>query len=159
MVAGAMLLMGCEDTTRLYLYKDAATVARADTDYFDCELEAARAVPQDTQIETTPVYITPVRTSCTGFGIRTTCSSTGGDVYGGQTYSYDANEDLRTEYFARCLAKRGYSATELPLCDKGSVAPSVLSKLGGKLRQPASGACYFSVTDRAGNVVYANEVQ
>lgn len=153
-----VLLSACVPTTGYYLYKDGGTVSRADTDYFDCELASARSVPTDTQIGTTPVYTTPVQTNCYNTGYSVQCNSTGGDVYGGETYSYDANADLRADFWARCMVSKGYQVTELPNCDTSKVQPAVLEKLGGKLRRPQPGSCYVQVTKNTGNIVYPTEV-
>lgn len=154
-----LLLSACVPATSSYLYKNGGTVSRADADYFDCELSAARYVPVDTRVDTTPVYTTPVQTNCYNIGYSVQCSTTGGDVYGGRTYSYDANAELRSGFWARCMAARGYQVTKLPNCDTSKVQPEVLKMLGGKLRAPSPNACYVQVTDKAGNIVYAPEMK
>lgn len=151
-------LGACVATTESYLYKEGATVAKTDTDYFQCEVEAARGIPQETRLATTPTFTTPVQTNCYRIGYSVQCNSTGGQTYGGQTYSYDANSELRATYFARCLAARGYNVVELPVCDKSKVPADLLKKLGGKQRLPQQEACYVAVTERAGNIVYKSEL-
>ncbi len=152
------LLGACGAPSASYLYKEGGTVARADNDYFACELDAARGVPQDTRVATTPVYTTPVKTSCTPVGDSVECTTTGGEVSGGEVYSYDANADLRTRYLAQCLRARGYSSSVLPRCKSGSVSSAALQTLGGALRPPRDGACYVSVTEHAGNIAYPYEI-
>lgn len=157
-MTSALLLCACLPTTESYLYKDGGTVSRTDTDYFECELAAARGVPQDTRVGTTPVYSTPVQTNCYNIGYSVQCNTTGGQVYGGDTYTYDANSELRASYFARCLVARGYNVIDLPKCDSSKVPEELLRKLSGKQRPPREDACYLPVTSRAGNVVYASEL-
>ncbi len=153
-----ILLIGACQATEQYLYKDGNSVARADNDYFECEVAAARGIPQDTRIGTTPIYTTPVQTNCYNIGYSVQCHSTGGQVYGGDTYTYDANSKLRASYFARCLAARGYGVVELPKCDRSKVPSELLQKLSSKQRPPREDACYVPITERAGNVVYASEL-
>lgn len=156
---GVVVLAGaCLPTSQAYLYKTNGTVASADNDYFECELEAARGVPQDTRVGTTPVYRTPVQTNCYNVGYSVQCNSTGGQVYGGDVYTYDANSELRATYFARCLAARGYNVVDLPKCDIKKVPADLLTKLQGKQRPPREDACYVPVTTRAGNIVYESEL-
>ena len=152
-----LFVVGCEASTDLYLYREGGTVSRADNDFFECELAAARAVPQDTRVETTPTFTTPVQTNCynTVYGVQ--CNTTGGQVYGGQTYTYDANSDLRSSFLARCLASRGYSVAEFPVCEATGLPASFRERLAGRLRPPAEGACYLPITERAGNIIYASE--
>ena len=140
------------------MFKPGVSVARASSDLFDCELAAAQEVPQSIQVETTPTYTTPVETTCTTIGNTVTCESTGGDVYGGETYSYDANADLRARYLARCLAGRGYGVASLPPCELSRVPADLLARLSGPQRAPREDACFVSISDGAGNVVYASEL-
>ena len=151
-------LTACVPTTSNYLYKSKADVTRADRDDFECELAASRAVPEAMRVGTTPTYTTPIQTNCYNIGYTVQCNTTGGQVYGGQTYSYDANSKLRAEHYARCMVSRGWGVVELPNCDPEKVPTSLRAKLGGKLRPPAEGACYYGITERAGNVVYAAEL-
>ncbi len=151
-------MAACVPTNEVYLYKPGASVARADSDLFDCRINAARMVPTDTQIATTPRYTTPVQTQCYNIGYSVQCHSTGGQTYGGNTYSYDANQDLRARYLAQCLASKGYSATEIPACDAKKVPAGTLEMLRGKQRAPSENACYVPITEGVGNVVYASEL-
>ena len=151
-------MTACVPTTSNYLYKSSADVSRADRDSFQCELAATRAVPEALRIGTTPTYTTPVQTNCYNAGYSVQCYTTGGQVYGGDTYTYDANSKLRSEHYAKCMVSRGWSAVELPDCNPEQVPSSLRAKLGGKLRSPTEGACYFGITERAGNVVYASEL-
>jgi len=44
------------------------------------------------------------------------CSAYGGNTYGGQTYSVDANAGLRQNVIQQCMAKRGWQLVNLPPC-------------------------------------------
>lgn len=159
LVGSAFLaLVACVPTSSDYLYKSNADVARADSDDYTCELEAAKAVPASMRVGTTPTYTTPSHTNCYRVGNSVQCTTTGGQTYGGDTYSYDANNNLRKEYYARCMAAKGWSAVSLPNCNMDKVPVVLKTQLVGKLRAPAEGACYVPITKRAGNIVYASEL-
>lgn len=157
-VVGAMV--GCSASGRLasYGYRANTTVAQLDKDNFDCRVAAANQVPANTQINSTPGYITPVQTQCRVRGYTTQCTSYGGERLGGETYSYDANRGLRAEYFQRCLASKGYQVFSLPTCPQGSVSPELRSALTGKLRTPSEGACLVQVTSNVPNIAFPGEL-
>lgn len=138
----------------MYGYRPDTTIAQKDKDGFDCQLQAAREVPVNSQIRTTPSYVTPMQTNCYG----TSCYTTGGQVIGGNTYSYDANAALRNEYFARCMVSRGYQFTQQPLCSKDQVTDALRNQLSGDLRAPAEGSCVVPITNKASNLAYRGEV-
>lgn len=151
-----LVLSGCDAPPAPYLYRPNTTVSTKDNDIFQCHLAAAQQVPANTQIGTTPVYSTPITTSCYGY----TCTTSGGQVYGGNTYSYDANASLRSEFEDRCMATKGYSSTILPSCPANLAVPDELrNKLSGKLRAPETGSCRLPITERTSNLVYSNEMK
>lgn len=159
LVAGSLgFLVACQATTEHYVYKEGGTVSRADNDYFECEVVAARGVPQDTRVGTTPTYTTPVQTNCYNYGSSVQCYSTGGQTYGGNAYTYDANSKLRAKYFAKCMVARGYNVVELPKCDRSKISDELMEQLSGNQRMPTENACYLPITDTAGNVVYPSEL-
>jgi len=147
-------LAACAPGARSYLYKSGGTVAEADRDIFECRVEAAQQVPAQTRIGTTPIHTTPARTYCNPVGDRIRCYTTGGQTYGGETYSYDANAGLRADYEARCLAARGYTATQVPLCAEDALSEDVTQALSGRLQPPGARACYVPITGNAGNILY-----
>ncbi len=77
------------------------------------------------QVGVTPTYVTPIQTNCYNYGYSVSCTTTGGDVYGGQTYSYDANAKLRDRVVGQCMEDLGYQAISLEQCP-----PGVLEKAG-----------------------------
>ena len=145
----------CVPSQQTYLFKEGATVGQKEADIFDCRVEATRAVPQNTQLRSSPGYRTPITTRCSD----KRCTTTGGDIIGGRTYSYDANAGLRREYLARCIASKGYSATTLPTCPSNSeIRADILGSLGGRLREPREGACIEPISAKSGNLVYPGEI-
>lgn len=116
-------------------YKAGGTPATAVRDLTDCEVIAARQVPQQIVVSTTPTYTTPVQTSCNQIGSQTFCNSTGGQTYGGQTRSSDANAGLRQRVFNQCVADKQYRYVDIPACPSGvsiSVASEVFPPLTPK---------------------------
>lgn len=149
----------CETPPSVYIYKPNTTVAQKDQDEFECELKASQAVPTDTQFGTTPTYTTPIQTNCYGYGYSASCTTTGGHVYGGQSYSYDANSDLRAEYWARCMVSKGYGGSELPVCPASKLPENATELLRSKLRAPREDACQVKITDRSTNLLYSSELK
>jgi hypothetical protein len=82
----------------------------------DCQVYAAQTVPANTQVGQNPTYVTPTNTNCYAIGTSVTCSQTGGNVYGGDVYSYDANAPLRQSVITNCMNKKGYFYISLPEC-------------------------------------------
>lgn len=159
-----ILLAACADSGTIpYVYKEGATVSLKSSEMFSCRLNAAREVPVNTQVASTPTYQTPTYTSpyyttCNGYSCVTTGGQTsGGQIYGGQTYSYDANDEMRNEYVVRCMAGKGYQFSEFPRCASKSVPEGLAQTLTGKLRAPREGACIVSVDGKSGNLVYPEE--
>ena len=147
-------LSGCEEATGFYLYRADTTVPEASRDYFECEVASAQNVPTDTRVETTPIYTTPIQTNCYPSGYSVQCYTTGGQVYGGNTYTYDANAELRGKFMGRCLVGKGYSGYELPRCKEDSISEEILTTLrSGRLNPPRTNACYVPIND-VGNVAY-----
>ena len=102
-VVPLLLVAACGPGKSVYVYRSDATVAEADKVVFDCRVAAARNVPSDTQVYSTPAWSTPVYTDCASNRGRTSCVTSGGFTMGGDVHSYDANSGLRAEYFRRCV--------------------------------------------------------
>jgi hypothetical protein len=125
-LAFLLLLSGC--VTDTVWYKEGANPAAVNSAATDCAVEAANRVPQNTQVGVTPTYSTPVQTYCNNTGYGTvSCTSYGGDVYGGNVYSYDANQGLRNQVMEQCMARRGYALLSLPVCSPDQAAKAKLS--------------------------------
>jgi hypothetical protein len=86
------------------------------SDELECRVQAAKTVPNNTQIGQNPTYAVPSTTNCYNLGTVISCSQSGGQVYGGDTYSYDANAGLRSEVTNQCMAKKGYTYIALRSC-------------------------------------------
>lgn len=153
----AGILCGCEPSSSVYLYKPNTSVARADRDYFDCELAAAQRVPVNTQISTTPTYTTTAYTNCYGYGYSASCYTSGGQTYGGQTYSYDANTSLRNDFWARCMSDRGYVGVEFPRCSSETRELVGVDTLMATLKAPKENSCVVDVTSNIGNLIHMTE--
>lgn len=130
-------LTACEMPPRTGFWKSGATLAQLESDSTDCEVFATRQVPVSTQVGTTPTYTTPVNTSCYNYGYSVQCTTTGGQVYGGTAYTYDANAGLRERVGIQCMASRGYQVVTYEFCSDAEVANGVRPFNSGRL-PPAS---------------------
>ena len=132
------------------------------SDMISCAVDAAKQVPASTQVGTTPTFTTPVTCNTYGtvstyggfgsFGGSTNC--TGGQTFGGQTYSYDANQGLRDTVYTQCMAKKGYSRTAapIPLCKPEQIPVGYVSDTT-KVHEPIEGSCVIEGTNYSGSVV------
>lgn len=107
-------------------HRAGVTPQKQSSDLVSCEVKAARDVPQNTQVGTTPVFVTPAHTNCYSTGYTTQCTTTGGQVTGGNVYSYDANAGLRSKYITQCMAEKGYTKYSLPQCNAKDLKGKVL---------------------------------
>jgi hypothetical protein len=163
--AALLFVTGCEMTTadmvkqgkpieKVYPVKKGVTVDRYDNDWLNCKIEAAQRVPQNMSIGTTPIYRTPVQTQCysNGYG-GATCTQTGGQTYGGDTYSYDANTKLRVDAQKQCLSRMGYRSAMIPKC-----SPSAnIRQVSNTLPPLSAGTCY--VADEKGSYAITEQTK
>jgi len=124
-------LMGCMEPQDIYDEYDQGIPWRAfpfqsgielsilDTDRTNCTIEAEQRVPQRIVSRTTPAFSTPVQTNCNQIGVQTLCNSTGGQSYGGQTVSSDANDGLRYRAYQQCMVGKSYLLIDIPACPPG----------------------------------------
>lgn len=124
------------------LYLAGATEASRNRDVTNCQVYAAQQVPQNQVIRTSSSYTTPVQTTCNHIGTQVFCNTSGGQTYGGGTYSVDANANLRSRVYHQCLADRGYRYVNLPVCPAG-----VVLKNRGKLPPLSRTTCYMATPD------------
>jgi hypothetical protein len=154
------LLISCVEESKNYLFKPGISVDTKSKDFFECKVAAATAVPANTQIDTTPIFNTPVQTNCYSYGYSgVQCSSTGGQVYGGDTYSYDANAGLRQEHEARCMAARGYRVSQFPVCAPSKVPTDFATIAGSTIRPPKEGSCIVVFANGGSNLLYPEEAK
>ncbi|WP_172960954.1 hypothetical protein [Oceaniglobus roseus] len=127
-----LLLLACAPYRGFY--REGVSVTRLNADLTDCEVSGVNRVPPNTQIRTTPIEVLPPRRVCSRDGLH--CRLIGGDIVGGETYTYDANAGLRARVISQCMAARGYSPVEIPMCspeaqrDSGGRVPATLPPLG-----------------------------
>jgi hypothetical protein len=79
--------------------------ANYQADYYDCEMQAARAFPVQMQTTTSPSV---TNTNCTGYGNSATCTST---TSPGQTYNSGGDVNLGNRIGATfsCMGAKGWS--------------------------------------------------
>ena len=155
----ALVLAGCAPTTATYHWKQGASMALLNDDLLTCRASAARDIPVDTRVGQTPIMQTPIQTICRPGATpgETVCTTTGGDIYGGDVYSYDANAKLRGDYFGRCMSNKGYNVAEVPLCDS-TQQPADLTAIARKgNRPPVEGACAVRLQSGGPLLVYPSE--
>jgi hypothetical protein len=99
------------------VYKPGSTGEQRLTALTDCETQALSKVPRAIATGMTPAYTTPSNVQCYGTGAYVSCQQYGGQTYGGNVYSYDANQELRDRVTLQCLAQKGYQVISLPTCD------------------------------------------
>lgn len=149
----ALALSSCGPRSIDYAYRADTTVAQHDRDALRCEVEATERIVPNIQTRRTPVYYTPVQTNCQQVGTQTQCTTTGGEMRGGEVYSVDVNEDLRAEVQVQCMRDRGYQIVTLPGCRSSAVTPETRARLSDRLFAPAPDVCAVQITQRGSNVV------
>lgn len=127
-------------------YREGASYSAQQRDLLGCKVKATSSVPESLRVATTPVFVSPVRTTCDG----KTCTTTGGEVSGGNVYTYDANADLRASFERQCMADRHYSVVRLPMCS-GAVRARITGPVPGAL--PKLGETSCAVASESGAVV------
>lgn len=134
-------LSACAPQVTEGYWQDGAAVSRIDQSFTQCQVEALRDVPQSVAVGTQPSYTTPVQTNCYNTGYSAQCSSTGGQIIGGQTYSYDPNAGLRNRVEAQCMANRGFSLVSLLVCTATQRNSGALRGFSGNLPPLQTVAC------------------
>lgn len=157
------LLAGCQVATNSgYMYRDKPTTKSKKAEaMLSCEVFATKEVPVSNQTSTTPTFRTPTYTtpvSCyTGYGGYTSCSggqTTGGQTFGGNLVTKDANLDLRNRVYNQCMVNKGYKTTPfpIPICAEEQIpAGYVTSKT--ILRKPVQGSCAINGANNSGSVI------
>ncbi len=141
-VFSAVLLAAClpaEPYTSAW--REGATAAQADSAQTDCLIEAANRVPQSVQTYSTPVYRTPSNVQCSSYGNYVNCQEYGGQVYGGDIQSYDANAELRLRATQQCLGKKGFGIATIPACTAEQAKQGVVSFRSGRLPAASNVLC------------------
>lgn len=136
------LMAGCMPTEPYnFAWREGATAGQASSAQTDCQIEAANRVPQSIQTYTTPVYRTPSNVQCNAIGTYVSCQEYGGQVYGGNLQTYDANAELRLAATQQCLAKKGFGIATIPACTPEQTKKGVVSFQSGRLPASSSLLC------------------
>lgn len=107
-----VLLSGCNYTV---YHQAGKSVQDRDRDITNCDVQALRDAPVQTQIR----YTAPQPRE------RKICDDKGNcltETYWTrpEPYTVDINEDLRSRVKAQCIMDQGYSQVSLPMCDNGT---------------------------------------
>lgn len=119
-IISTILLSACQSTngSKIYYASEDLTTKGINQGLKQCKLESISKVPANTVVTTSPSYTTPVQCN-TIFG---NISCTGGDTYGGNVSSYDANAGFREEIRDDCLSEKGIiQLSDLPKCETWSL--------------------------------------
>lgn len=138
----ATFLVGCVASQPINTaWREGATGPQASSAQTDCMIEAANRVPEAARTYSTPVYRAPSNVQCSTIGNYVNCQEYGGQVYGGQIQTYDANADLRMRATEQCLAKRGFSVVQFPACTAEQAKQGVVRFGNEKLPAASSILC------------------
>lgn len=124
-------------------YKVGGTTASYNRDVTNCEVAAAQKVPAKMITRTTPVYTTPVQTYCNQVGSQVICNSVGGQTYGGDVITTDANANLRKRVYSQCMTDKGWAWITVPVCPKGVTINSLRQSANGGFPVWTKATCYI----------------
>lgn len=139
-VVSVTAVSGCMEETMWY--QAGVSPGKVYNDSTDCQVAAAQRVPVNSQLRQTPVFTTPVQTSCFGYGYSVSCTQTGGQTYGGDVYSVDANARLRSRVIGQCMMNRGYQLIKVRKCEDKDLRNGV--KRYAVLPQLSPNSCYVN---------------
>ena len=147
MLLFAVLLSGCATSVPIW-YKANTPPSRSLHSATDCEIHGVQSVPASNHVRTTSTFQTPTHVRCNP--VTNSCTASGGDTIGGQTYTVDVNADLRAKVVRQCMAKRGWQLVTLPTC--GVPQHTAYNEAPDKYRAPkgiTAESC--AILDRARN--------
>lgn len=124
-------------------YREGASVSRMQSDTIDCQVAALKDAPVANQVRQSPPIFFPGRTVCNSAG---QCYQTPGYWEPGRIYTVDANEGLRNQVEAQCMARRGYRPVTLEPC-KQNVKSQVPQQRTDKLPPLSSASCFVKFED------------
>ena len=125
-LVGAGILVAACGPVDVY-HRAGAPAPLQEADLVQCETVGVNEVPTNTQVRTTPIVVTPTRTTCVEKNGKQECTTTGGDVTGGETESFDANEGLRERVVNQCMISKGYRKYTLDECTSRQLKGKTLS--------------------------------
>jgi hypothetical protein len=103
-------------------HKTGATMQRQQSDLVTCQAKALQSAPVDIRTGRTPTYYVPERRTCHKTATGQDCRIYGGYWEGGEIYTYDANEQLRSKLQQQCMSGKGYAKVRLPRCEREQIA-------------------------------------
>lgn len=136
-----------------FAYKPATNSVKKADDWTSCEIEAAQRVPVNTQVGQTPTFVTPMYTTCGAYS----CYTSGGQVMGGDVYSYDANAELRNRAQNQCMARKGYQLYEANLCKKSQIPEGLSGNPTAQIIHPEGNFCIADLGGMSIPVAVAEE--
>ncbi|WP_170424441.1 hypothetical protein [Ruegeria arenilitoris] len=143
-----MALSACTGPLSLY-YREGESVARAQSDTTQCQVQAVQNVPVANQVRQSPPTYWPGRTYCDSRGH---CHRSPGWWQPGQVYTVDVNAGLRNSVEAQCMAQKGYRPVSLPPC-KQNVKASVAAQRTTKLPPLGTESCYVKFDDGSFQII------
>lgn len=137
------------------IWREGVDFSTRQNDYTNCEVASLQQVPRAIATAQTPIVRTPqttfspATTRCYGAGNMVNCTTTpaivsGGQVSGGQIYSYDANGDLRQRVLEQCMINKGYQLVTLPPCTKLEAESGHVISQAAPLPNAKSASCFLS---------------
>jgi hypothetical protein len=104
--AAALALSGCAQKWE----KPGATPEEFDAMKSACQTQSfAQFPPMPRNVQLTAGYVTPVTTTCNGFGYTATCYSTGGQYVAPVVITVDDNQNARNQATRSCFYQNGWS--------------------------------------------------
>lgn len=110
------VLSGCVEQPMLLIHKTGSTMEERRYALDQCEFEAINVVPRAMATQVSGGYYSPGSIQCSTIGMMTSCNRVGAINIPATATTYDANQDLRTRYIARCLERSGFNVYERPVC-------------------------------------------
>lgn len=109
-------LSGCVTGPVSYLHKTGSSVAQRQSAFDQCRIQSMQSVPSANRTVYSPGFSTPGTTYCNRIGNSVSCNTVGGVNIPDSINTVDDNEGLRTRTLNQCLASKGYTIVQLPVC-------------------------------------------
>ena len=122
-VFAAALLSGCQTgpSSMRFYHKVGTTIYDKQAVIDACKIQSLKEIPQAIGTSVIPGMSSPGTTYCNSYGMYggIQCNTYGGYNLPPQVRNYDMNDGLRDRFVNACMAKRGYSITNMPFCKEG----------------------------------------
>lgn len=142
------LLAGCQPVSMYY--QPGVTVAKAENDRLDCDVEALREAPVANEVQQTPAVWIPGRQICDASG---SCYFREGYYEPGEIYSFDTNGTLRRQVLDRCMARKGYQSVAIPACPQSVVNAAPPRTANARMPTLTQNSCSISYSDGSYQIV------